>query len=339
MPCPGSGGNNQTWTSTPVTVTPNSGISTLTVGYQLTAGNKPAGASGGTGGTSPTCTSAKPCTGTIGTQRINSGAYDSATATTSLSGGVLGANITDASNGSEITSIARGATKNVAITVSVLGFTDSTTIPSAPIELSFGGNQQNGALSCNGSQGGPQLQATIAGGCSTVYQTTTGTCPNSDNPPSCVQENPGNGKLDKVLDPGMNQRINGSANSNTCTSPNHWASPNTVRQVVAQDPPDPRLIVLIVTDYGALANGANGVPVRGFGEFYVTGWAGDPCITQANGISANGLAYTHDDDPGSANTGVLLGHFVKFVSDSGNGTGSGSCSPTSLNQCIAILTR
>jgi hypothetical protein len=61
----------------------------------------------------------------------------------------------------------------------------------------------------------------------------------------------------------------------------------------------------------------------------------DPCIGIANGTS-NGLAYTHDEDPGKE--GVLLGHFVKYVSTPSTGKGSGSCSKTEFGNCIAILT-
>jgi hypothetical protein len=109
---------------------------------------------------------------------------------------------------------------------------------------------------------------------------------------------------------------------------------------VSQSPTDPRLIVTIITDYGALGNGTKKVPIRAFAEFYVTGWAGDKCIGQKNGTSSNGLAYTTDDAPtGSNENGVLLGHFVKYVSTDPTGTGSGSCSQTALARCIAILTK
>jgi Putative Flp pilus-assembly TadE/G-like len=347
IPCPtGSPLNGQTWTSGNVTVTPNSGFTTLTLTWQLTAGKIPLGASGGdrTG----SCTSSKPCTGTLATQRINSGGYDSQSveADGNSSGPILGAALTD-SSGNEIMSVARGTAENVNITVNVLGFQNSQTIPSAPVELSFGGNQENAALSCGEeekeSAGSPKFEKHLAEGCPEPFATTTQPNPPicAEQPPGypvCVKENPGNGKLEKDLDKGMNQRIN--EGRNTCVNPNHWASPNSVGEVLAQSPRDPRLITTIITDYGALNNGTKEIPVRIFATFYVTGWAGDPCIGEPNGTSSNGLAYTTDESPTGENPrGVLLGHFVKYVNSVSTGTGSGACSQTAFGNCIAVLTR
>jgi hypothetical protein len=338
IPCP-SGGPNGTWTSAAATVPANAGKLNFTLGWSVTAGNKPAGSEGGSGGT---CTAAAPCKSSLGVvQRAYSGAYDSKTvdADEKTSGPILGATVTDTSGG-EIMSLQRGTTRSVNVTVNVLGFQPSTAIPSTPIELSFGGNQANGALACKGT-GNPELEKALAEGCAEVYATTSApaatACSGSPNPPVCVTENPGNGKLAKDLDPGMNKRINeGKA---VCVNPNRWASPNTVGQVLGKVPADPRLIITIITDNGAFTNGASKVPVRGFAAFYVTGWAGDPCIGQPNGNS-NGLAYTKDDDPGSQNTGVLLGHFVKYIDTlNTKETGSGGCERNSINRCIAVLTR
>jgi hypothetical protein len=355
--CP-SGGPNGTWTSSDATVLPNSGPANFTLSWKLKAGKKPSG-SGVTGGDNTgLCTSAKPCIGSFDgrsaaspevVQRAYSGAYDSQSvdAASARSGPILAATVTD-SSGNEIQSIQRsGSTRNVNISVNVLGFQNSQTIPSTPIELSFGGNQGNGALVCGTGKnaGNPEFEASLAEGCSEVFATTTQPnppiCANQPpGPPVCVETNPGGGKLDKDLDKAMNRRINGSKSANTCVNPNRWASPNTVSQVVSQSPKDPRLIITMITDYGAIrsANGKESIPIRAFATFYVTGWAGDPCIGQANGTS-NGLAYTHDDNPGSSNTGVLLGHFVKYVNSSPGGTGSGACSMTTFGDCIPILTK
>jgi Putative Flp pilus-assembly TadE/G-like len=339
IPCP-SGGPNGTWTSAAATVPANGGKRNFTLGWVVTDGNKPVGATGGSGGK---CTSAAPCKASFGVvQRVYSGAYDSKTvdADEKTSGPILGAMVTDTS-GNEIMSLQRGTTKSVNITVNVLGFQPSTSIPSAPVELSFGGNQANGALACKGDTGNPALEKALAEGCDEAYATTSApaatACSGSPSPPVCVTENPGNGKLDKDLDKGMNKRINeGKA---VCVNPNRWASPNTVGQILTKSPPDPRLIITIITDSGAFTNGSAKIPVRGFATFYVTGWAGDPCINQPNGIS-NGLAYTKDDDPGSQNTGVLLGHFVKFIDTlNTKETGSGKCEVNLINRCIAVLTR
>jgi hypothetical protein len=349
--CP-SGGPNGTWTSTAVTIPPNSGPMNFTLSWALTAGKKPSG-TGVTGGDSGgNCTSSKPCTGSFDgkgaaspevVQRAYSGAYDSqsADAASKGSGPILGATVTD-SSGNEIMSVARGTAENVNVTINVLGFQNSQTIPSPPVELSFGGNQANAALQCGGNAGRPELEKALVEGCDEVYGTTSApaatACSGAPEPPVCVTENPGNGKLEKTLDKGMDQRMNNG--TNTCVNPNHWASPNSVRQVLTQSPPDPRLIITIITDYGALSNGSSQAPVRAFAAFYVTGWAGDKCIGQPNGTSSNGLAYTTDNNPTGENaSGVLLGHFVKYVNASPTGTGSGSCSQSAFGNCIAILTK
>jgi hypothetical protein len=286
-------------------------------------------------------------------QDIYSGAYDSVSSQTSGSGSTLSASISN-STGNVISSEAQasGVGQTVTFTIHSLSFANASTIGSPYVELSFGGNQGNAALECAGSsEGSPQFQSNVATGCQSPYQTTTGSCPNTDSPPSCATENPGNGKLDKDLGPGMNARIycggvtsgcNPKCNTASAADYNFWTSPNSVSQVVGQKPVSPRLVTLIVTDNNALTNGASSVPVRAFAEFYVTGYSGDPC----SGVSLSGnytdssgtsLAYTGDDSTSS--TGVLLGHFVAYVEQSG-GSGSGSvCNPNSLGLCIPVFTK
>jgi hypothetical protein len=346
--CPNNGPNG-VWTSSPATISPNSGSVAFTLSWELKAGKKPTGAGVTGGDSSGNCTAAKPCEGSFDgnsaaapetVQRVYSGAYDSLSEATSNSGPILGATIADAATGNELLSVQRaGAATSVNITVTVLGFQNSETIPSAPVELSFGGNQENAALACAGNAGNAAFEAALSEGCPQAYGTTSApaatACSGSPEPPVCVRENPGNGKLDKDLDKGINQRVNEGRNA--CVNQNHWVSPNTVSQVLTQSPPDPRLITTIITDYGALGNGSTEIPVRALAEFYVTGWDGDPCIGVGNGTS-KGLPYTTDDNPGS-NKGVLLGHFVKYVSPSSTGTGSEACAKTEFGNCIAILTR
>jgi Flp pilus assembly protein TadG len=347
--CP-AGGPNGTWTSAAVSIAPNSGPTAFTLSWKLTAGTKPTGGAVAGGDKSGACTAGKPCTGSFDgssaaapevVQRVYSGAYDSLTEATSNSGPILSATVADASTGNELLSLQSSSTpQSVNITVTVLGFQNSQTIPSSPIELSFGGNQENAALECGGNAGTPEFEKALVEGCPEAYGTTSApaatACAGSPEPPVCAKENPGGGKLEKDLDKAMNQRIN--EGRNVCVNPNHWAAPNSVSQVLSQTPADLRMITTIITDYGALGNGTTQVPVRAFATFYVTGWAGDPCIGEANGTSSNGLAYTHDDSPGS-NTGVLLGHFVKYVNTSSTGTGSGTCSQNAFGNCIAVLTR
>jgi hypothetical protein len=362
VPCPVAGNSSvagKTWTSSPVTIAENGGQTNLTLNWKLTSGSIPTGASGGSGGS---CSSQNPCTGTLGAQRINSGAFTSTDTTTSHSGSIIGVALTDPS-GNQIMSVQSGTTENVNISVSVLGFAESSSFGSAPIQLSFAGNQANAAISCNGnSNGSPQFFQSIVTGCSNKYQTqpSPGTCspdPNS-NPPSCAGENPGNGKLDKDLANAMNCKINGSGQTSGgncspkpsgCVNPNHWtagtdpSNPQTIGKVLSASPADPRLIQLLITNNSVLINGSASVPILAFATFYVTGWSGgDPCIGQAAGTSSNGLYYTGDDSPGaSAPAGTLMGHFVQYTFPPGSGgvQGSGACTQGTFDDCIPVLTR
>jgi hypothetical protein len=355
-----------TWTSGPISVSESSGLSNVTLYWQLTNGTIPTGASGGSNGKCGTGKNA--CTGNLGVvQRINSGAFTSTDTSTSGSGSIIGVALTDP-NGNQVMSIQSGSpAENIGVNVTVLGFQESSSISNPPIELSFGGNQQNAAINCNGSEGSPQFQQALVTGCTTVYQTqpAPGSCPPPPSivqpPPACAQENPGNGKLANDLAAAMDCKINGSGQVDnngkcaggtptTCVNPNRWVSPNSISQILSQSPADPRLLILLITNNGALINGAASVPVLAFASFYVTGWsattsgsekASDPCIGITGGTSPNGLAYTSDTNPGpNAPPGILMGHFVQYTVPPGPGeTGSGTCTQGTFTDCIPVLTK
>jgi hypothetical protein len=254
---------------------------------------------------------------------------------TSTSGPIIAATLTD-SSASEIMSTAVGSQKTVTVTINVVTLQDSGSIASPPIQLALGGNQGNGSLKC-GNNGGPVLQADLANGCPATFTTTTApVCSGT----SCAYLNPGNGKLDKILDPAMNDRMNGGSNK-TCLNPNHWTGPDsTIYKLQTYRPIDPRLITLLITDNGALigANGSTPIPIRAFATFYVTGWMDDPCT--GSGISSNGLPYVPDDlvpSSAPAPTGVLMGHFVNY-----NGPGIPGplqCTQTTFGNCVPVLTK
>jgi Flp pilus assembly protein TadG len=375
FPCPSGSLTNATWTSSPVTVNESTGLTNLALHWQTTTGSIPTGASGGSGGTcgNGTGRNPPPCTGTVDdphavTQRINSGAFTSTDASTSQSGSIIAAGLTDASN-NPIMSVHGGTTENVGVSVTLLSFEASSTFGGPAVELSFGGNQQNAAIGCNGnSVGTPQFFQSMVSGCSDVYQRQPppGTCPppaQYSNPPSCAQENPGQGKLADNLAAAMNCRINGSGQATnggncvggdprTCVNPNHWtagpAGTQTVSDIENTEPNDPRLLLLMVTNNSALINGAAQIPVIAFTDFYVTGWSSggqptstDPCLTQSDGQSSNGLYYTKDDPrAATAPPGVLFGHFVDYNHPPGPGvTGSGVCASTTLSDCTPVLTK
>ncbi len=298
-------------------------------------------------------------------QRINSGAFTSTDTGTSNSGSINGVALSDP-NGNELMAVAGGTSENVGFSVSVLGFSESTSISSPPIELSFAGNQANAAIACSGSsKGSPQFFASLVSGCADIYQTqpAPGTCPppaQYSSPTSCATETPGNGKLDNDLAMAMDCKINNGTLSNngtkctpsgSCVNPNKWVAPNTISQILSQSPADPRLVQLIITNNGVLINGAAQVPVLAFATFYITGFSAtttgsmkdsDPCIGYAGTpATSTSLATTGDDNPGAnAPPGILLGHFVQYTVQASPGQGgSGSCTQGAFTDCIAELTK
>jgi hypothetical protein len=371
VPCPGPGQGN-TWTSAPVTIKESSGQTNLTLNWSVTTGSIGGWTNpDGTTAAMQTCSNGNknPCTGALGSQRVNSGALTTADAETSNSGSISGVALTDTS-GNEIQSVQSNTTEAANVAVSVLSFQNASTFASPYMKLSFAGSQANAAISCGTGNGNgvKTFYQTIVTGCSDQYQTQPAagaSCPPPaaySSPPSCAPENPGQGKLDSQLASAMNCRINGggqvSSNGGncattptTCVNPNHWtagsnsSNPQTISQILSASPADPRLILLIITQNGALINGSANVPVIAFATFYITGWSGgDPCTNAANsGQSSNGLYYTPDDNPGAnAPAGVLVGHFVQYSVPGGGvngGQGTGTCTQGSFGDCIPVLTR
>ncbi len=366
----GTNPNTLTWTFPQFSVNADVGGVPVTLSWQQTSGTF----NGNTCKSSGT----NPCSGSFGTiQQIYSGAYDSQTAQASGSGATLTATIAN-NTGAIISSEPKASLSGQSITVTIhtQSFASSaSTSNTTPTVLSFGANQGNAALECAGtSEGSPAFQGNVATGCSSLYQTTTGACPNADSPPSCATENPGNGKLNKDLNPGMTARVYcggvvSGCNVSTCpatagTDYNYWTSSNSLNAILTQKPADPRLIILLVTDNSALGNGAATVPVREFAEFYVTGWYGDPCTPAnggksggpvASGLPAAGLNYVADTDPSTATptecnaggkngypdcAGVLLGHFVTYIAQLGSQPSTGSpCNPTQIQICVPVFTK
>jgi Flp pilus assembly protein TadG len=370
----GTASPSGTWTSSAIAIGSAANAIPLTLQWSRTTGTLPTWP-GATGGNQGTCTNGKPCTFSFGViQRVFSGAFDEQSANGSNSGPILAAAVTD-SSGHEIQSVQKGTSypaNSITISLSVVSFQNSQSITplSAPIELSFGGNQANALVTCpNTSPGGPQTRDAIWLGCqppdnnfaldgnfsSTPCNPTT----NTAGAYLCLPTNSGNGKLDKYLDDAMQCKINGSSSTTDCNPvagcvhPNYWASGshnNTIQELLDESPADPRLLTLFTTDNGALGNGRTQVPIRIITHFYVTGWQGDPCIGKANGFNTVGqvtggtvsLDYTTDVSPSATTqdpSGVLLGHFVENT-QLGDGTGSGQCGQSSsLSSCISILTK
>ena len=83
----------------------------------------------------------------------------------------------------------------------------------------------------------------------------------------------------------------------------------------------------MITDFSALGgSGTTDVPVTNFAAFYVAGWTGSKCATNA-------------PPPFEVKKGAIWGHFVRYAAPDPDSAGSESCDPTALTPCIPVLTR
>jgi hypothetical protein len=131
---------------------------------------------------------------------------------------------------------------------------------------------------------------------------------------------------------GITERIESAPPAGTkFECPNNWQN-NNGGKVPIIPAGDSRLVEVFVIPYGAInaagepTGGLSAAPIINFATFYVTGFPGDGCKNAA-----------HPDDPVSSFE--IVGHFIKYVSLSTTGTGSGECKETSLGTCLAILTK
>lgn len=371
MTCP-TGGPNGIWQSTAaVSLGANGGGTKFTLnGWTTAAGVVPTGGSGPNSGPCLASPASKNCTGTFpGTdeQEAWTGGYDESSVQTSNSGEVVGVSLSN-SSGTVLTSESQvnAASQQVTVTVQVLGLQNETSISSeGPSELSFGTNQQNLGIGCIG-QGNDNMVPEIADGCPGSYTVITGSESCSNSPQTyCAGPTSVGNKVPAGLAQGMNDRVYcAGVTTGTCDSTenpsgnkvgpcpgdyNYWDTSNALNDVLNQSPADPRLITLFLTGFGNTQNGNKYLPISGFAEFYVTGWAGDPCLSKANGgngtsgaTTTNGttLDYTTDDEPPGNNPGFLMGHFVKYVSTVAGGSGSGTlCTQNTFGNCIPMATK
>jgi hypothetical protein len=184
---------------------------------------------------------------------------------------------------------------------------------------------QNQSIDCD--PGYPNIRTELANGCRPEYAINTSfSCPDynalwsTPEPWDCVKTQTG-GSVGQVTQ-GMEDRL---MPGGVC-APNNWASfPNF-------SPGDPRLIPVILTPFGSFGGSGNDIiPVTGFSEFYVTGWA-------KNSGSSNPQPDCPGDDkpPGK---GYIVGHFVKYVDSLNTGGGTTTCDFNAFGNCVAVLTR
>jgi hypothetical protein len=309
LTCPtGVGGSaSGEWTSSAISINPNSGPTTFQVDYTLQSGEqKPAGASGGTntntnnpisfcqstGNTSCSNNGAQNGFGSVA-QRIFMGSPDLSSSTSSRSGTISGLSVTDSSTGQELAqgSVQRctGAStcsKSFNITVTVFPLTASNDLTSAAINLRSADPQGNGAIDCGQGNGASAYQTALVNGCPTTLAkapagSTSSVCASAPN--ECVGVVPGNGKVTDSLDAriacqqgcstGDGSVGQGSIPSTKCDNPNFWTVPNDLSLMKSRLPADPRLVQLIIVPYGSLSStGSYQVPIQDFASFYVTGY-------------------------------------------------------------------
>ena len=332
----GSCGPPNTWSGT-LTIPANGGPLPITLDWSATKGTIGGTACGNGNGKNPA-----PCTGTFGAvQRTFS-------SSTSGSGPIQAAEVwTGSSLATAVrqTSFRQCDSGNAACTYPIivriglppsLGAAQSVSDPvyrMRPLD----GNSQTHALDCDSALS--KLEDELASGCGSQansspkqYTVNSGqACGAYNNPGALPDPSPcavtQTGQTASSIGKGLNQRVYGDTKPKSCPAAgvNHWSSfPNLPAG-------DPRLVYVLLTDYGSFTGSGNqGFPVRNFAAFYITGWQGNsgfdnPC-------------QGHGDD--NAAVGEVVGHFISYVQQVNEGGASDElCDLAALNLCVPVLTR
>lgn len=143
---------------------------------------------------------------------------------------------------------------------------------------------------------------------------------------------------------------------NPCT-PNNWPeapiTPEKIQTLVDTFDTDPRLVTLIVTEFGAFdGGGARIVPIKYFAGFYVTGWdvsnTTDGCYGPGSPPEVDspwndphpiyGSAYLSQNNKLHLDNGDVWGYFVTPVIPAPAGSASDElCAFDGLGTCLAVL--
>lgn len=239
-----------------------------------------------------------------------------------------------------------GSTPSLVLTVDLTGsIQDAQSTSDKLFTMRFDGTgSQNQSVSCPAINGGSTYTDMLASGCAGQYAINISdtACANTSpqpGPADCVTPATGNKQNDVAN--AMNQRVLGSSQAASCTNPNHWGSFTFTNGIPNASPTDPRLITIFLTPFGSFGgNGSSSAfPILDFATFYITGWQGngngfsDPCpVWTGSGPPADGY-----NDPAAG--GTVVGHFIKYIDMIGTQTGSGSCQLSSLDECVAVLSK
>jgi len=138
-----------------------------------------------------------------------------------------------------------------------------------------------------------------------------------------------------------------SCSNKACTNPNYYdpADPDHWALELEAGREPPRVVFLFIVPYGAYKNTASqeGMPVKNFAAFYVTGWHGqagtsgdNPCDGVNPPPDAIGDAGPDEAMP----AGTIAGYFVDYVTPSAPGDPNApACQPNQLRPCVPVLVR
>jgi hypothetical protein len=223
-------------------------------------------------------------------------------------------------------------THSLVVTIGIEGsLQDASSVDDPAVALRVTGGSQNQSLDCDPDYS--NLSDELAYGCRPTYTKNHGTnCPgstsalwDSDQPWDCTALQTGTA-VNQVAE-GLNQRILGSRQPTACTSPNNWADFPDL------SPEDPRIVQVFLTPYGSFTgSGSENVPVTNFATFYVTGWT-----AQGSGF-ANPCQGNGDDPVPNNDAGFIVGHFIKYIDNLSNASGTDPCDLGSFGTCVASLT-
>lgn len=238
-------------------------------------------------------------------QRIYSGTEDSSGPVKSLA-----LSSTTATTGSPYT--LSSGTHTIGFDVGLEGSLDLTNSATTTM-LRLTGGSRTTAVACDGP-GAAEFRNAIVNGCQTPYQINdAGYCPDPSAPPGpadCVPTKTGTTAGPTLQ--GLDERF-------AACPANNWPNYDVAS--------DPRVVKLMITDFSALdGSGTTTVPVTNFAAFYVTGWTGSTCATNA-------------PPPGDVKKGAIWGHFIKYVAPDPNSGGTEDCDPLALTPCIPVLVK
>jgi Flp pilus assembly protein TadG len=290
-------------------------------------------------GLTPVCTTKNnnPCKGTI------PGVQQTYAATETTSGPIQVAQVWQ--NGSFWTnSFPTGTNQSLVVKIAIKGTLKNAADVNDPIvalrivKKDSGNHTQS--VDCD--NGYPNLSQEIAFGCRPTYEKNTGQpCTTqsalwaSAQPWHCVAIESGQATNQPAK--GLNTRIFGTDKPDKTSCPplgeaghNNWSLFETADWSWS----DPRVLQVFLTPFGAFSGtGSNSaVPVTGFATFYVTGYT-----SQGSGFDP---PQNCENDPvPNDDSGVIVGHFIKYVDSINSGSGGSPCDFNAFGTCVAVLTQ